>query len=65
MTLDNVEVVKDEYVLFDGDAVVGSYPSITEVVEMYLKSALEIRNMKLRHRLTVYTDNAVDCSELV
>lgn len=68
MNIDIEETVKEEYELVGKGYVFGTYPTISEAVrdmQTYRPDYVRCHDMKIRHKLTAYIDNTVDCSELL
>ena len=66
------EIIMDEYWLVgnaDGeDFVYGNYTNLAEAVKglkLYRKDYIKANKMKIRHHLSVFVDQEVDCAELL
>ena len=59
---------KDEYVVEGTHSTVGSFPTIDKAIAAAMRLDLDYirrEKVRIRHRLTAYTDNDVVCSELL
>ena len=68
MEINMEKIEKDEYLLEGNESIYGSYPTIEDAVKalkLYRPDYVKSVGMVMRHRITAYIDNAVDCAEIV
>ena len=68
MNINIEETVKDEYELVGNEFIFGIYATLDDAVrgmKTYRPDYVRLQGMKIRHKLTAYIDNTVDCSELL